>query len=365
MTKEAIKDEVIQDVSTDAELANVETPEIEVELQEKEKVEPKLSARDRKMQEIVDAQQAALDDNHGEPIVDRDFQQVGKPEDEETPDADEPIEPEKPASPFYLNDNDEYVMKLKVNGQEIERSVEQIKVIAQKNESADVRLQSANQREQALQEYETELRAKEQRLMSLQITPQPSNKQDAGSEDNSLALKEVIESIYDGETESAVEKLSELMQGRQEPTLDMSQLASMAKEEALTVMREEARQSAYAESLQRGTEWINEHHSEIMDDPTMRSIVDSQTTVIMRENPQLPPEEVIKQATEKVLSVTRKEQTTESNRALTKSQLQSHPKRQASKRYTPPKEPVIDTSPAAVIARIKASRGNMAKRRSV
>ena len=367
MDEEAIKDDKAQDVSNDNQI-DQETGSLDVT---EEKPVVRLSRREQKMQDIIAKRQEQLDNNDGEPAVDREFQAVNTGEheavDQELETEHEKAEPKKEEtkSPFYLNDKNELVTKLKINGEEVERTYDQIKATAQKNESADIRLQKASERERALKDYESKLVREEQRILALQKTPQPSS-QDAGSEDSSEALKEAIESIYDGETESAVEKLKNIMQGRQEPTLDMSELASMAKEEALTVLREEARQKEYADSLAKGTSWINENHSDIMENPTMRSIVDQQTVVIMRENPSLSPEEVIKQATEKVLSITNKKADSqeESSRASAKSQLQSHPKRQSGKRYSPPKEPVIDNSPAAVIAREKQRRGMVAKRRS-
>ena len=351
---EAIKDEVT--LEDDVSIGNEEPIEVELKTDEKEQT---LSKREQAMQAIVAQREDDLSNNDGEPAVERDFQQVAKSQ------KDEPEEePVKPESPVYQNESGEFVMKMKVNGKEVEKTLEQIKATAQKHESADLRLQQASERERQIQAYEQQIRQQqaeiEAQLNSVKAEGQLSQ-QDAGQTDD---LKSVIENIYDGETDQAAEKLERLLKGRQEPTLDPNQLASMAKEQALAEMREEARQRDYKASLDNGMRWLQEKHSDVLEDENLRSIVDSQTAVIMQREPHLTPEQVIRKATEMVLTVSSKRNGA-SDRESSKSQLQSHPKRQASRRYSPPKEEVIDNSPAAVIAREKARRGQIANRRSV
>ena len=359
---EAIKDET--KLEDDVSIGNEEPIEVELKTDEKEQT---LSKREQAMQAIVAQREDDLSNNDGEPAVERDFQQVAasqQDDQEENKPEEEPEEPVKTESPVYQNESGEFVMKMKVNGKEVEKTLEQIKATAQKHESADIRLQQASERERQIQAYEQQIRQQqaeiEAQLNSVKAEGQLSQ-QDAGHTDD---LKSVIENIYDGETDQAVETLERLLKGRQEPTLDPNQLASMAKEQALAEMREEVRQRDYQASLDNGMKWLQEKHSNVLEDENLRSIVDSQTAVIMQREPTLTPEQVIRKATEMVLTVSSKGNGA-SDRESSKSQLQSHPKRQASKRYSPPKEPVIDNSPAAVIAREKARRGKIANRRSV
>ena len=120
------------------------------------------------------------------------------------------------------------------------------------------------------------------------------------------------------------------------------------------------------ENLQNGKEENNEQaKSQILNVMNnLYSIIDGQTDVISRREPNLTPEEVIKKATETVLSL-RGIETPTNSRDANKSQLKSQPKSRAGLRHSPPQKPVIDTSPAAVIARQKAQRSQVANRRSV
>jgi hypothetical protein len=349
--KEAIKED-IQDVSID---------ELEpIEIEEEEKEAPRLSARDQKMKDVVDKRQQELANNDGEPVVEREFQQVGA---EPKPEEDNLIAaaPQSP-SPVYLNDEGEYVTKIKVNGVEIERPFSQVVATAQKQESGDIKLQRANEREHKLNEYEQLLRSEEARILAQRTSP-PSNEQDAGIE-RSEQLQVVMEHLLDGQTKEAADILDKLMSGRQEPTFDVNDITRRAKEETIQALREENRKHDYSISLSNGIKWLEEQHPDVISDTNLYSIIDGQTDVISRREPNLTPEEVIKKATETVLSL-RGIETPANSRDANKSQLKSQPKSRAGLRHSPPQKPVLDTSPAAVIARQKAQRSQVANRRSV
>ena len=320
---------------------------------------PKLSKRELALNAITDQRNQDLSNNEGEPVIDR-----GNPDGKKEPALEAGPELNLPESPVYLNDDGEYAMKLKVNGQEIERTLASMQATAQKHESADIRLQQSNEvaaqltaREQRIQEHER-LMAEKESAVEAQKNSQLSEQDASGRVE---ALKGAFDKFLDGDSDAAAIEMNNAF-GRQEPTQDYSQLAAMAKEEALAVMREEQRQTAYSTSLDKGKQWLSDNHSEMMKDENIHNMVNNQTEIIMRANPMLTPEEVIKQATESVLAITSTKEAGTSNRETNKSNLPSHPKRQASNRYSPPKEVEIDMSPAAVIARQKAQRGSMARR---
>jgi hypothetical protein len=249
-------------------------------------------------------------------------------------------------------------MKLKINGVEVERSLDQITATAQKHEAADKRLQEAASYQRQLEDYEQRLRQQEQALA--QKNTQLSM-QDVGSDVSDEKIDSFLEQIYDGNTENARSVLKDILKGRQQPTLDPNELTARAKQEAIMEFEQRIQKKEYDNSVSNGVAWLSESHPEVMSDPMLYQFVDTQTIRIAQEEPNLTPEQVIKKATQVVLDKFGNQST--SSRDSNKAQLKAQPKRQAGTRYVQPQKEVIDNSPAAVIARQKAARN--ANRRSV
>ena len=359
MTQEAIENEVVQDVSA--------TVEEQAEAIETEVKQPLLTPREEKL--------AALNKKHDESHT-RHFDPDYDPEAEDAEQADEvepePVvaateevkpEPAKVESPVRQNEKGEWVMKLKVNGVEVERSLDQITATAQKHESADVRLQQATQRQRELDEYQKVLDNEYQRLTQQQNT-QPS-KQDAGPNAQEAA-KKLMEQIYDGNTDEATQLLVGLLeQGRQQqPTLDTAELTRQATQQAIQEMERRSAERDYNSSLQRGVNWLNETHSDLVSDRDMLKFIDLKTEEIEKANPTLAPEEVIKKAAEEVAKRFGKTKTdpVESIRTQNKATIVPQPKRQANSRHSVPKKPEVDNSPASVVERMKQQRQSVANR---
>ncbi len=347
---EAIKDEEIQDVDTLEEIEELEEDSEETE------DKPALSARDQKMQEVVALRNEEIENNDGEPIVEREDLNGRKVEGSDNEEA----VAEDEVSPVYKNEAGEYVMKLKINGQEVERPITNIIATAQKQESADVRLQQANDRQRQLEEYENLLRAEDARIKAVKELPEPSQQDAQESEED---VKAFLEQIYDGNTDEAATKLAELLAGRQQPTLNVEELRAQLRQEAVIELEEHMSRREYDSSLSDGVKWLNDNHPDVVSDPMLYQFIDTQTTVISKEDPTLTPRQVIEKATDQVLA--RVNGSTVSSRENNKSQLKAPVKASSSARYAPPKKKEIDTSPQAVIARQREHRNAIAGRRSV
>ncbi|MDT8364297.1 MAG: hypothetical protein RQ714_06580 [Nitrosomonas sp.] len=354
MSEEAIKDQEIQDVS------DVENQDQE---QSEQQPERNLTPREEKL--------AALQEKHNQ-----DSKRFEAPDLEEqygeTAAGDEP-EQQKPESPVYLNDKGEYVMKLKVNGVEVERSLEQIRATAQKDMAGDQKLQQAAERERQLSEYHAALEAERQRLE--QITNTQLSEQDAGETADAEDVKALVaqhrEYLYDGDTEKADEIMMQLISvGRQQPTLDVDGVINQAvqrslqEQQRMTQQAEQERlQAEYNASLQRGGKWARENYGELLADPDMYRLVDGKTDEIAKNNPDLTPEEVIKQATEQVAKrFGNAKEPAPNTREANKQSLPVQPKRLANSRHTPPAKRQIDMSPAGAIAREKERRAAIQNR---
>lgn len=353
MSVEAIKDQEIQDVS---DIENQEQQEVEqVENQN-------LTPREEKLQSLNKKYDSSHTDNFD----------PDKTEAEESDDIPEDPQEQKPKSPVYLNDKGEYVMKLKVNGVEVERTLEQITATAQKDVAADQRLQEAaesrkqlEQQAAQLQQWQQSLDAEHKRLESLAKDTQLSQ-QDAGQEADASDVRALVaqhrEYLYDGDTEKADEVMMQLIGlGRQQPTLNVDEVVNQAvqrsvqEQQRMTQQVEQERlQVEYKASLQRGGQWARENYGELLNDPDMYRLVDGKTEEIYKENPNLTPEEVIKKATEYVAQRFGKQPVNQ--REGNKQKLPAQPKRLANSRHVTQKQPVVDNSPAAALQRIKEQR---------
>lgn len=351
MDEEAIKGEKANDVSTD--IDNLEPVEIE------EPSERKLSAREQKMQDVINKRQEQINNNDGEPPVDREFQQV-TPKEAIEYDEPEELKPKAKPLPVYQNEAGEYVIKLKVDGNEIERPFDQVLATAQKHESADKRLEAMNQRQQQLEQYENLLRNKEASITAMQNSSSPSKQQDARNDVSEEAMDAFFEQIYDGNTSEAKALLKDMLAGRQQPTLDPNALKQELTQSAVIELENRIKQREYDNSLVEGANWLKTNHPEVLADELLYRTIDAQTTVIKRDDPSLKPSDVIRLATEQVLE--RMGGNKASSRTENKAQLKPQPVRQANSRYVPPAKEVIDNSPQAVIARQKASRNALARR---
>lgn len=156
-----------------------------------------------------------------------------------------------------------------------------------------------------------------------------------------------------------------LEQGRQQqPTLDTAELTRQATQQAIQEMERRSAERDYNSSLQRGVNWLNETHSDLVSDRDMLKFIDLKTEEIEKANPTLAPEEVIKKAAEEVAKRFGKTKTdpVESVRTQNKATIVPQPKRQANSRHSVPKKPEVDNSPASVVERMKQQRQSVANR---
>jgi len=372
-----IENEAIQgDVSTEG-----LTP---VEVVEEIETGSSLSPREEKMAAIVAKREEAIENNNGESKTYE--QALGI-----NPDADELAEAELEANinkpsldneelelPFYRKDDGTLAMKLKVNGEETERSLDQIVATAQKHESADRKLQDIHNRtlqldekERRQEEYEQALLAERQRLESAQQISQPSE-QDAGNTDLDELLSSAAEGLFDGDVEKFVQALRPALEGRQqqEPTLNVDQIVEQARTAAIRDVEQRERNQkqhnsevAFQNSTREGVEWLETEHPEVGDSLKLRNLVDQETIRLMEEKPNLSPKEIIQEATEVVIKkagIGNDPTLPPSSRESNKTQIKPPPLRQGSSTYVPPVKQEIDTSPQAVIARERARRQKVA-----
>lgn len=353
--------EAIQpDVSIGENLEPIEVVELE-----EDKNDVTLSPRDLKMKEITDRRNSEYIDNSGE--VETFNQNLGEKDYDDLDPDPEPKPKEQAAdSPFYQNDDGEMVMKLKVNGVESERTLEQLVSSHQKNESGDQKLQAAHDRQVLLDERERQQNERDKVALEQQSS-QPSE-QDAGEEDRKQLLKDAAQDLFDGDAEAYADKMEKLDGGRQQPTQNSREIIDQAKSELNQERVEEEQQAKatrFEDSRQGGIKWLSENYPDVDDSKRLTQLVDAETTVIINAGTDLSPMEVIKKATETVVKRAglQEEPTIQSSdRSNNKTNMRPPPIRQKSSTYVQPVTEEVDSSPQAVIARMRTKKNAIAGR---
>lgn len=366
-----MSDAIRKDVSETAESSDVvEQAPAEVQPKDLKETDPKARPardRDQRMEEIV---QRLREENGTAPAPEP------EPEPEvtqdETPQQPEPVAAAAQDDPlkdlgYYRNSAGQLVTKLKVNGLEREVSAEQLRAYVQKDIAADIRLQQAADRDRRLQarEAEIERRAKqlEQSLTQERKTP----------EEKMQAAKAVLSKLYDGDEDEAAKSLVELLEsGRQQnvPTFDESKITSLVSRQVqneLTVKERQRRAEEWSKSTEQGIKALreNEMYKPIATDPNLWNLVDAKTEEYLNKmqgnDPEFTnkmPAELIEMAAKDVMdwySAKANVGKPSAQRQERKQTISRTPQARATA-HQQPKEPEIDMSPAAVIARMRAGR---------
>jgi len=338
-----------------------------VEIEEGPDDTPPLTPQEQKKADIIAKYNAQ---EHGV-IVDKNGNEVtASMSDEDYDDADpEPPAP-APESPVFLNSNNEYAMNLKVNGQEVARTLKEITADSQKHLSADRRLQELAERQKAFDAQQQEFDRRQAHLLAQeaalnkQSSPEqstPLSSQDASAEALESA-KAVMEQIYEGNTDEAAQTLAQLIEeGRQVPTqqaIDAAAIERHAAEQAIAKIEARDAERTYKGSIDKGAQWVEENHPEIMASEALTRYVDTEIKILTELDRSISPEDAIKQATKTVLDQMGRpapNDSTASNRAHNKANLRRVPGSKSLQRRRAEPTP-LDSSPSAVIDRMRKHR---------
>lgn len=207
-------------------------------------------------------------------------------------DEEEVLDGDDDAEDEGVTDKAPKTVKLKVNGQEREMTMEQVIAIAQKSEAADLRLQEASRRMQEAELREAQLREFEAKAAKGQPSAQDVGKK-MGSDELKQKAREYHEALLDGNDDRADELLIEIQnQGRQMPTLDESKLADNIYR---TIEQRNAAEKRQAE-LRDAQQFFSTEFADIAKDKILYDVADKFTIEIMQENPNLSPKEVVTEA---------------------------------------------------------------------
>ena len=258
------------------------------------------------------------------------------------------------SEPSDLSEGSPEALDIKVDGIEQSIPIDEAKAIIQKNMAADKRLQEAALKQRQLSEWEQQLQEREQSVQQSQQLPD----QGAITDELKDKAQEVVNRLYDGDTDDAVSALTEILaSGRTTATPDPEQLSSKAAEKALQAMQ----QREFDAEVETSRQQFKQDFADIADDPYLYDMADKHTITIMQQHPNWKPTQVINEAgrltREWVNTIRGNGAGQPASRSQRKEQLVGMPRSQGSQSYQPPPKDNYPKSPEEVIAEMRAARG--------
>lgn len=363
MKDDAIDDQLDQDVSADEQQTAGDTPP------EERAGEPReMTERERRMAELVK-------ERYEHEGIDYEPASEGEPEEGEQDAAtqdeggDDPAEEaaetdDLQALGYYRKPDGKLYTTVKVNGEEREVLADQVKAYLQKDLAGDWKLQQAADRERRLQEMERQLKEREAQIQQ-SLSKQPPSGMDADSARQQA--KAVLQKIWDGDDDAAAEALTEFLQ-KTSAGQNPDELLREAERRAMTAMERreaERQQQEWQSSVAEGNRWLQTQHPDIYRDQKLFNLVNGETERMVLaqqagdpDYANLSPRDIIARAADEVQQWMdgRKEQPQRTaSRQQRKDGLTPMPRGLSKQPSQKPKHDV-DTSPAAVIARMREAR---------
>ena len=245
--------------------------------------------REAMMEKIVETREQDALEDMGEEIV------------EETEEAEEEvaeeIQQEDPSPPVWVQDGN-WVTTIKVNGEEQVIPFDNIKASHQKDAASQQRFEQAAAKERWLAQKEKELH---DYATSLQESPPPEEPGEEPDTDYKSTVSQYHQALYEDDADKAAELLQTLTTGRTQATPNVEEAVNKALNEAFTRQQVEyakQQQMAYQGAVKEAVSWFESEYPDIAKNADLRAIADNKTVTIMKENPSMPPANIIHAAAE-------------------------------------------------------------------
>lgn len=295
-------------------------------------------------------------------------------ESEEGNESDQPSAAQDPLQElgYYRKDDGKLYTKMKINGEEREVPADQIKAYLQKDIAGDHKLQQAAERERRLQHMEELVRNRESQIQQ-SLSQRPSQ---VDAEEAKKQAKAVLERIWDGDEDAAAEALAGYLQRGAQPGYDPEQLLAAAEQRTLSRIEQRERektQEQWERAVDEGNRALMQDHPDIYEDQRLFDMVNGETARMVEAqqagDPQytnMTPDQMIATAASSVQEWMDsqgagtgkgggKKTADNQSRQQRKDNLKPIPNRLA-KKPTPKQDKEVDTSPAAVVERMRKNR---------
>lgn len=194
-------------------------------------------------------------------------------------------------------------IRLKVDGQEVDESLDRVTRNYQKGAAADKRLEQATklqkeleQKERHLTDMGTALSQREDKVLRvLQGLEQKKESGKLSPDAYRNAAQKMVDALLKEENpvESLAAVLPEIMSSSSSAPVDIGQLKASLKAELKGELKQDI-------ELDTAISDFNRDFKELAEDPRLFKMVDEETVVLMRLNPNATHGEIIKEAAEKV-----------------------------------------------------------------
>ena len=290
--------------------------------------------------------------------------------------APEPLSDLPPG--LHRNEAGEWVQRLKIDGREIDQPYDTYHAQAQKYAAGDARLQHSVEFQKSLDLERTELDTlreslqEQEQTLSKTIAPTVEPVSDDGVVERA---GNIVDSLFTGKREDAVSAVADLISASSQPSspsVDADELIENATTQTLKAIDDrqaatdrDNRQKAMNQAYQA---FANEF-TDIVGDPALFEMANSETDNIVAEHPDWTPSEVMTEAGTRVRaqvvptdpvddpSVEPTQDVNDAqNRVTHKANLQPIPNVRTTATQVAQVEAEVDNSPGAAIARARAQR---------
>ena len=236
-----------------------------------------LSAREKALEEIYNRRR---EEEHVEEVLEEEAQ--------ESPDA-----------PVWFN-GEQWVTKVKVNGEEVDVPFDSLKSSHQKDRASQEKFQAAAVKERELMYREQQIQEQLRMLNS-----QPSG-QDVEQKEEADGVEDIVEKYHEALFQDDAAEAAKLLRtlansGRSNATQNVEEVVNQAilsLEAKKKAEREHIERAAYQAELEDAVKSFNDSYPDIAESEELRAIADRKTITLTQENPDWTPSQIINAAAE-------------------------------------------------------------------
>jgi len=216
---------------------------------------------------------------------------------------EEHIEEEVPVKALdapVWHDGEQWVTKVKVNGEDIDVPFDSLKSSHQKDRASQEKFQSA-----AIKERELMYREQQIQEQLKQLNSQPSG-QDVEQEEDASDIEDIVEKYHEALFQDDAAEAAKLLKtlansGRGNATQNVEEVVNQAilsHEARKKAEREHIERAAYQSELEDAVRSFQDNFPDIAESEELKAIADRKTITLTQENPDWTPSQIINAAAE-------------------------------------------------------------------
>jgi hypothetical protein len=213
--------------------------------------------------------------------------------------VEEEVEENAPETPVW-HDGEQWLTKIKVNGEEVQVPFDSLKSSHQKDRASQEKFQSA-----AVKERELLYREQQIQEQLKQLNSQPSS-EDVGQVEETSDVDDIVEKYHEALFQDDAAEAAKLLRtlansGRSNATQNVEEVVNQAilsHEAKKKAERQHIERAAYQAELEDAVRSFNDSYPDIAESEELRAIADRKTITLTQENPDWTPSQIINAAAE-------------------------------------------------------------------